>query len=173
MQELFGEVRNGGAAHVAQAKHVVAAALNAVKVEGFSTLRTAKAQLDATLPKLFDRAGLDVRRSRAATDAEFNGVVRRSHQTIWNASNAAQALFREIAGQGPQKTLGQDSPSSAAPTARPLRAPCSRHQQRASKLRSRTARSTRLYGTSNSEPRLRVSANLMVEASRDGSANLS
>ena len=107
VQELYGEVRTGAAAHVAQAKHVVPAALNAVKAEAFSALRTAKVQLDATLPALLDRAGLDVRRSRAATDAEFHSVVDRSRQTIRDASNGAQALFREIAGQGPQKTLGR------------------------------------------------------------------
>lgn len=36
VQELFGEVRNGAAGHVAQAKHVVPAALNAVKAEALS-----------------------------------------------------------------------------------------------------------------------------------------
>lgn len=107
VQELFGEVRNGATAHVAQAKHVVPAALNAVKAEAFSALRTAKVQVDATLPALLDRAGLDVRRSRTATDAEFNSVMDRSRQTVRDASKGAQALFREIAGQGPQKTLGR------------------------------------------------------------------
>jgi exodeoxyribonuclease VII large subunit len=107
VQELFGEVRNGAAGHVAQAKHVVPAALNAVKAEAFSALRTTKVQLDATLPAILDRAGLDVRCSRAATDSDFNGVVDRSRQTIRDASTGAQALFREVAGQGPQKTLGR------------------------------------------------------------------
>lgn len=107
VQELFGEVRNGATAHLAQAKHVVPASLDAVKAEAFSVLRTAKMQLEATLPALLDRAGLDVRRSRAATDAEFNSVVERSRQTIRGASTGAEALLREIAGQGPQKTLGR------------------------------------------------------------------
>lgn len=107
VQELFGEVRNGAAGHVTQAKHVVPAALSAVKAEAFSALRTAKVQLDGTLPAILDRAGLDVRRSRDATDSEFNDFVDRSRQTIRDASTGAQALFREIAGQGPQKTLGR------------------------------------------------------------------
>lgn len=107
VQELFGDVRAGAAAHLTQAKHSVPAALNAVKAEAFSVLRTAKVQLDATLPALLDRAGLDVRRSRVAADAEFGNVVDRSRQTIRDASAGAQALFREIAGQGPQKTLGR------------------------------------------------------------------
>lgn len=59
------------------------------------------------MPAILDRAGLDARRSRAATDSEFNGVVDRSRQTIRDASTGAQALFREIAGQGPHKTLGR------------------------------------------------------------------
>ena len=107
MQELFGEVRNGAVAHVARAKHVVPAALNAVKAEAFSALRTAKVQLDATLPALLDRAALDVRRARADADAEFGNVIDRSRQTIRDASLGAQALTREITGQGPQKTLGR------------------------------------------------------------------
>lgn len=107
VQELFGEVRNGATAHLAQAKHVVPASLDAVKAEAFSALRTAEMQLEATLPALLDRAGLDVRLSRAATDAEFKSVVERSRQTIRGASTGAQALLREIAGQGPQKTLGR------------------------------------------------------------------
>lgn len=107
VQELLGEVRTGAAAHVTLAKHSAPAAMNAVKAEAFSALRTAKVQLDATLPAFLDRASLDVRRSRAAAEVEFNSVVDRSRQTIRNASNGAQALFREIAGQGPQKTLGR------------------------------------------------------------------
>lgn len=107
VQELFGEVRNGAATHVSQAKHVVPAALNAVKAEAFSALRTAKVQVDATLSALLDRAGLDVRHSRAAAEAEFGSVIDRSRRTIRDATNGAQALFREIAGQGPQKTLGR------------------------------------------------------------------
>jgi exodeoxyribonuclease VII large subunit len=107
VQELFGEVRNGAAGHVAQAKHVVPAALDGVKAEAFSTLRASKVQLDATLPVILDRAGLDVRRSRTASDSALNGVVDRSRQTIRDASAGAQALLREIAGQGPQKTLGR------------------------------------------------------------------
>ncbi len=107
VQEFFGEVRTGATAHVTQAKHGVPAAMNAVKAEAFSALRTAKVQLDATLPALLDRVGLDVRRSRAAADAEFDSVIDRSRQTMRDATNGAQALFREIAGQGPQKTLGR------------------------------------------------------------------
>lgn len=107
VQELFAEVRSAAAAHVAKAKHVVPAALDSVKAQAFSALRTTKVQLGATLPALLDRAGLDARRSRAAADAEFNSVVDRSRQTIRDATNGAQALFREIAGQGPQKTLGR------------------------------------------------------------------
>jgi exodeoxyribonuclease VII large subunit len=107
VQELFSEVRTGAVGHVAQAKHLVPTALNAVKAEAFSALRTAKAQLDATLPALMDRVGLDVRRSRFATGVEFSSVVDRSRQTIRDAANGAQALLREIAGQGPQKTLGR------------------------------------------------------------------
>jgi len=107
VQDLFSEVRTGATMHVARAKHLVPTALNAVKVDAFSALRTAKVQLDATLPTLLDRSSLDVRRSRAAIDAEFNSVVDRSRQTTRDASNGAQALVREIAGQGPQKTLGR------------------------------------------------------------------
>jgi exodeoxyribonuclease VII large subunit len=106
-RELFGEVRSGATAHVMQAKHVVPAALNAVKGEAFSMLRTASARMVAALPTLLDRASLDVRRSRAASNTEFGRVIDRSRQTIRDASNGAQALLREIAGQGPQKTLGR------------------------------------------------------------------
>lgn len=107
VQELFSEVRTEAVGHVAQAKHLVPTALNTVKAEAFSALRTVKVQLDATLPALLDRAGLDVRRSRAAATAELGSVIDRSRQTIQAASNGAQALIREIAGQGPQKTLGR------------------------------------------------------------------
>jgi exodeoxyribonuclease VII large subunit len=107
VRELFGEVRNSASRHLTEAKHAVPTALNTVKAEAFSALRTAKVRLDATLPALLDRAGLDVRRSRAATSAELGSVIDRSRQTIRDASNGAQALFREIAGQGPQKTLGR------------------------------------------------------------------
>lgn len=107
VREFFGEVRNGASRHLTEAKHAVPTAFNTVKAEAFSVLRTAKVKLDATMPALLDRAGLDVRHSRAATTAELGSVIDRSRQTIRDASNGAQALFREIAGQGPQKTLGR------------------------------------------------------------------
>lgn len=107
VQELFGEVRTEAVSHVAQAKQLVPTALNAVKAEAFSTLRTAKMQLDAALPAVLDRASLDMRRSRVASDTEFGNIVDRSRLTIRDAANSAQALFREVAGQGPQKTLGR------------------------------------------------------------------
>ncbi|HEY8710131.1 MAG TPA: exodeoxyribonuclease VII large subunit, partial [Burkholderiaceae bacterium] len=107
VQELYGNVRNGSSRCIAEAKQGAPVALNTVKAEALSALRAAKVQLRATLPVIFDRAGLDTRRALAAADGELESVVDRSRKTIRAASDGAQALIREIAGQGPQKTLGR------------------------------------------------------------------
>jgi exodeoxyribonuclease VII large subunit len=107
VQERFGDVRNGASRCVVEAKHGVPVAMSTVKAEAFLALRTARVQLRATLPALLDRAGLDIQRTQAAAETAFESVVDRSRQTIQTASNGAQALIREIAGQGPQKTLGR------------------------------------------------------------------
>lgn len=106
-QLLFAEVRTGASRHVATAKHEAPSALATVQAQAFSALKAARVQLHTTLPAILDRAGLDIERTRVAADTAFENVVDRSRQTIQSASRRAQALIREIAGQGPQKTLGR------------------------------------------------------------------
>ena len=107
VQGLVGEVRYGATQCVAEARQQAPVALHTVQAEAFSALRTAKVRLDSAAPALLDRVGLEIRRSRVAVGAEMGSVLERSGHTVRDASNAAQALVREIAGQGPHKTLGR------------------------------------------------------------------
>lgn len=105
--EHFGRVSARAAAQVAQARQAVPATLNTITTEAFSALRTARLQLHSSLPAILDRAHLDLGRSRHLLQRELADVTERAHDTVHDAASRAQSLFREIAGQGPQKTLSR------------------------------------------------------------------
>lgn len=106
-RELFSEIRRGSTQTLTDAKNRVPLAMSAIRAEAFAAVRTTKVQIHATVPALLDRAQAAAQRAGNTADGNFRNVVDGSSQAIRNAANGAQALIREIAGQGPTKTLGR------------------------------------------------------------------
>jgi exodeoxyribonuclease VII large subunit len=97
---LQAEVRAGAKQHVGAAKSEVPAMLATVRVLAESSLDKARERIQGRLPAVLDRTQLDVRRARQGLAASVQEVLGGAGRAI-----EVQALMREIAGQGPAKTL--------------------------------------------------------------------
>lgn len=102
---LHVQVRASAQQHLLAAKHDVPATMAAVGVLAESALDRARVRIQGKLPAVLDSARMDVRHSAATLGTSLQAVVDAAGRTIETASTGAQALMREIAGQGPHKTL--------------------------------------------------------------------
>jgi exodeoxyribonuclease VII large subunit len=107
IHQLLGEVRGGAGGQLLAAKHEVPAALSSVTERASSSVRDARAHITEWAPAILNRASLDSRRARASLQTLMSTVGERATQTVEAAAAGSQALIREIAGQGPQKTLAR------------------------------------------------------------------
>ena len=105
--ERFAEVKGSANAQLAFAQQAVPARLSEVRSLAFNAIDKARIALGVTLPGILERAALDVDHMDQAIDGVFDAVVERSGQTLAKAATASEALMREIAGQGPEKTLAR------------------------------------------------------------------
>lgn len=106
-RRLVTDVRHEAYQLLAMAKRDVPGIFSEIKAEASNVLRMARAVTKTRLEATHDRASLDVRRSRESVDQGLQDVTLSARQTIAGARTAATALFREVAGQGPEKTLGR------------------------------------------------------------------
>jgi len=106
-RNLMTEVRHDAHQLLSVAKRDVPALLAEVRSEARASVRTARAQTTAKLEAVRDRTVLDIRRSHEATDESLCAIGQFAKRSLANASANSKALFREIAGQGPEKTLGR------------------------------------------------------------------
>ena len=101
------EVRRLATDQVAQAKREVPARLAEIRADARQTLQTARAGIEAERSFIFDRASADVRYMADVTARTFEDTATLARKTLADARTNTQALMREIAGQGPAKTLGR------------------------------------------------------------------
>jgi len=106
-ERLMNEVRRLAADQVAQAKREVPTMLAEIRADARQTLQTARAKIDGDRSFILDRAAADVRYMKDATARTFEDTAALAQKTLIDARTNAQALMREIAGQGPEKTLSR------------------------------------------------------------------
>lgn len=104
---LITDVRHDAHQLLSIAKRDVPALFTEVRSEAHAAVKTARTLVSSKLDAVRDRTVLDIRRSREATDESFRSVGQFAKRTLADASANSTALFREIAGQGPEKTLGR------------------------------------------------------------------
>jgi exodeoxyribonuclease VII large subunit len=103
----LADVRTGATQSLADARHRVPTAMHTVRTAAFAAVGNARVQLAASHPATLDRARVDLSRARTALDTSMQAVIERSRQAVRAADTGAEALVREIAGQGPEKTIGR------------------------------------------------------------------
>lgn len=104
---LFADVRHEAYQLLSAARRDVPALLGEIKAEAGNVVGTARVEANARLESVFDRAGLDIRRSRESVEREMRDVATSSWRIATEARISSTALFRELVGQGPEKTLGR------------------------------------------------------------------
>jgi exodeoxyribonuclease VII large subunit len=96
--------------HLAQqqlhlAQRDVPALMSEIRAEASQSLRTAQVLSTAEWRYVAERVSTDLRQQQEAVTRTFDDIDARARRTLSDASSIAQALMREIAGQGPEKTL--------------------------------------------------------------------
>lgn len=106
-ERQLNDVRRPATDQVAQAKREVPTMLAEIRADARQTLQTARAKIDGNRSFILDRATADVRYMKDATARTFEDTAALAQKTLINARTNSQALMREIAGQGPAKTLSR------------------------------------------------------------------
>ena len=105
--ELLASVKEISVATVHRARALANEGLAAVRQGSADNLASARAESKAHADFVLERAGSHALRVRVEVDASFAQMAQSSRQVIRDARSSSEALVREIAGQGPDKTLGR------------------------------------------------------------------
>lgn len=107
VQTLVGEVRHEAHQLLSLAKRDAPALFSEIRVEASNVTKTARALSTVRLESIRDRAALDALRSREVLRQGLDAVSASAHRAIVDAKQSSKAVFLEVAGQGPVKTLGR------------------------------------------------------------------
>jgi exodeoxyribonuclease VII large subunit len=103
MRDVQEEARQ----HVRHAAQAVPAAMATVRELSVAAVRTLRADVNAQLPALLEQAAGHVGRAKRDLDGAKQLVFERAQQSVRSARADADSLMREVAGQGPKKTLAR------------------------------------------------------------------
>lgn len=106
-RHLMTEVRHGAHQGLGEAKRQVPTLMAEIRTEAVNVVNTARSFSTNRLEAIRDRAKLDLGRSREDIQLELRDVTTYARRALSDAKTTSTALFREIAGQGPEKTLGR------------------------------------------------------------------
>ena len=106
-RQLMTEVRHEAHQGLSAAQRQVPALMAEIRAEAANVLNTARTVSATRLDGIRDRASLDLIRSKEGIQLELRDVTTYSRRTLTGAKTSSTALFREISGQGPEKTLGR------------------------------------------------------------------
>jgi len=102
---VYQAVRGDARRTVALIARDVPALFNGLRLKAIDSLNRARRQVDGQLPLLLNRATAVVRSRSQGVESQLETVFERGRRSVRDASSKSEALMREIAGQGPQKTL--------------------------------------------------------------------
>jgi exodeoxyribonuclease VII large subunit len=106
-RQLIGEVRHDAHQQLAAARREVPALLAELRAEARAALKEARSLASLRFSAVTDRASVDSSRRRAAVDEGLRDIALFARRSLVDSADRSGALLREIAGQGPQKTLGR------------------------------------------------------------------
>jgi exodeoxyribonuclease VII large subunit len=105
--ELFGAVKDVSVATIHGARVLVKDGIAAVRQGSAQAVGAARSESRAKADFVLERAGSHTLRVRVAVDASQATMAQGAQRAIQDAKSRSEALMREIAGQGPEKTLGR------------------------------------------------------------------
>jgi len=101
----FDTVRNEARAQVVSAQERTPNVLSLVHNRAMSIVGQARHDVDTRLPLILERAASKTQIAKGEIAREMRSTFESASRGVSSISERSQALFREIAGQGPQKTL--------------------------------------------------------------------
>ncbi|WPH20795.1 exodeoxyribonuclease VII large subunit [Variovorax paradoxus] len=102
---LLNQVRADAMQAVATAKQEVPVLMTAIRIDALSNVGEARSATGLALNTVVDRTAAATRTVAQALDNRLQRVAERAAGVVQQARGNAQALMREVAGQGPEKTL--------------------------------------------------------------------
>ena len=103
--DAFQQVKTEAQVQVQQAKQLVPSLWQQIGFEAGRSLRMASAESDVLLGTVFGEASRDATNARSRAEDALASVGASAKNLVRSASVSSDALMREIAGQGPEKTL--------------------------------------------------------------------
>jgi exodeoxyribonuclease VII large subunit len=107
VREDFLGLRAQAKVQVALARQQVPALLTCVGDDARTALATTRASAAQRLDAVVQRAGSDAASARRDIGQSLDDAARFGKQALAQARNASESLFREVNGQGPDKTLAR------------------------------------------------------------------
>ena len=101
------EVQDEAKQHVAEAKQATPAAMASVKELSTAAVRSMKADVQALLPAVLEQAETQAHRASHNLATTRLTLFERAQHAVKTAKAGADGLVREVAGQGPKKTLAR------------------------------------------------------------------
>lgn len=106
-RDTLQEVKAAAMTQLAEAKQDVPAFWGQITLGATHAVRTASANGESLMDSVLERAQRDASHARQATKDVMDGVSISARLVVRDAATRSEALMREIAGQGPEKTLGR------------------------------------------------------------------
>lgn len=106
-ERQLNDVRRLAAHQLSDVRSTVPAMLSEIRAEARQSLQSARAGIRTNQAYVLDKATADLRFVADAASRAFEDLAARSRQVVASAKTDTQALMREIAGQGPEKTLSR------------------------------------------------------------------
>ena len=103
--ELFAAVKEVSVATIHRARVLASDGVAAVCQGSAQTIAEAKNESRASADFVLERAQSHTLRVRAAVDVSYAVMSQGARRAVQDAKSRGEALMREIAGQGPEKTL--------------------------------------------------------------------
>lgn len=106
-RERLFDIRHQAMEHLSGARQQVPTLLAEVRSETRQALLSARSQSKGHLGQVLERSAGDARRTRLAIGQGLVDVAGNARRLVAEARDKSQATLREIAGQGPDQTLGR------------------------------------------------------------------
>jgi exodeoxyribonuclease VII large subunit len=104
---LLNEVRTDAMQAVTTAKQEVPVLMTSIRIDALASLSEGRSETSVALNIVVDRTAAAARTAAQALDNRIQRVAEGAGGAVQQARGNAQALMREITGQGPEKTLGR------------------------------------------------------------------
>ena len=119
-RESWLSVRHLAGQAMADAKSAVPGLLGEIRAEARQAIRGARADSKGQLLAITERSAVDIGRSHEGTRRAMEGVAADARRVLVDAATRSESAMREIAGQGPAKTLGRGFAIVRTPGGQPV-----------------------------------------------------